>query len=136
MTALVLDTGAVLAIAAARLRPERAKRAFAALDVARHRRIDVLIPTPVLAECYRGGGTDAAIDHVVARIGQSTPPTLPEARLAGGLLARHQLDSCHLVDALVVACAVAAGGGLVATGDPYDIERLAGDLPRITVVAV
>ncbi|MGH9068795.1 MAG: hypothetical protein ACRD0J_15090 [Acidimicrobiales bacterium] len=87
----------------------------------------------MLAECYRGRGTDAAVDHMVRRAGEVTTTTLGDARLAGGLLARHRLDSCHAVDALVVAAAVGQGGGVVLTGDPEDLGRLSAAYPHVEV---
>jgi predicted nucleic acid-binding protein len=58
------------------------------------------------------------------------------ARLAGGLRNRDRLDSCHTVDAFVVATAVRLGGGIVATADPQDLKALARDHPNIRVEPV
>ena len=55
------------------------------------------------------------------------------ARVAGALRHRDGLDSCHTVDALVVATAVRLGGGIIATGDPDDIGGLARDHPNVAV---
>jgi len=41
-----------------------------------------------------------------------------------------------LADAHVVATAIDAGGGVVLTGDPGDLERLAAGHPRLVVQAV
>ena len=41
------------------------------------------------------------------------------------ILGREGLDSCHIVDAVVIATALRHGGGVVATGDMDDLRRLA-----------
>src|SRR2546428_2604873 len=58
------------------------------------------------------------------------------ARVAGELRHRDRLDSCHVVDCLVVATAVRLGAGLIATGDTGDIRRLAGAHPNVRVHAL
>ncbi|MFT4215588.1 MAG: hypothetical protein QM619_00150 [Micropruina sp.] len=40
------------------------------------------------------------------------------------------------MDAAVVATALAAGGGVIATGDPDDLDALAAGLPGISVEVV
>jgi hypothetical protein len=51
------------------------------------------------------------------------------ARLAGGRRAKERLDSCHTVDAFVIATVVRLGGGIVATADPDDLRSLARTTP-------
>jgi hypothetical protein len=58
------------------------------------------------------------------------------ARVAGGLLSRRRLDSCHLVDAVVIATASRLGGAVVLTGDPDDLRDLAADHSNVEVVAL
>lgn len=58
------------------------------------------------------------------------------ARLAGQLLSRDGLDSCHAVDATVVATAVGLGGALVLTSDPNDLRTLASNHPNVVVQAL
>ena len=58
------------------------------------------------------------------------------ARLAGALRARDGLDSCHTVDAFVVATSVRLGGGIIATGDPSDLSALARDPPNVRIEAI
>jgi len=58
------------------------------------------------------------------------------ARQASRLLTRDGLDSCHVVDALVVAGAIRLGGGIVLTADPDDLRSLARDHPNIRVAAL
>jgi len=55
------------------------------------------------------------------------------AKVAGALLFRDGLDSCHAVDAFVVASAIRLGGAVIATGDPDDITSLARDHGNVTV---
>lgn len=62
---------------------------------------------------------------------ETAPATESTARIAGGLLAGAR--SSATVDALVVAEAVGRGGGVVLTGDPHDLDGLAGGHVEITV---
>jgi hypothetical protein len=96
--------------------------------------IPVRVPTAVLAEAYRGTPADAAVDRVLGRGIQPITMGQGTARLAGGLRYRDRLDSCHTVDALVVATAIRLGGGLVATGDHADLQSLARENPNIKVM--
>lgn len=93
----------------------------------------VRVPTAVLAEAYRGTAADAAIDRVLGR--GIRPITLGQAmaRQTGGLKYRDKLDSCHTVDAAVVATAIRLGGGIIATGDPGDLRSLARDHANVKV---
>jgi hypothetical protein len=136
MTALVLDTRALEVIADPKADISAARRMRDILATAVRMGIPVRVPTAVLAEAYRGTAADAAVDRVLARgirpitMGQAT------ARLAGGFKYRDRLDSCHTVDALVVATAVRLGGGIVATGDPDDLRSLARDHSNVKVEAL
>jgi predicted nucleic acid-binding protein len=86
---------------------------------AQDRNAPVRIPSVVLAELYRGGGSDEPIDRVLARgFAQVVTTGARMSRIAGHLLARVGADSEMVVDALVVATAVRLGGGVVATHDP------------------
>src|SRR5919201_1887547 len=95
--------------------------------------IPVRVPTAVLAEAYRGTPADAALDRVLGRGIRPIMMGQAAARLAGGLRYRDRLDSCHTVDALVVAAAIRLGGGIVATGDPDDLRSLAREHPNVKV---
>jgi len=99
---------------------------------------DVAVPAAVLAELYRGGAHDQAIDACLAREGGvdvvSTDRSL--ARRVGHLLAAAGRDSADHVDATVVAAAIAHGGGVVVTGDPNDLEVLADGLASISIRGV
>lgn len=132
---IVLDTGAVLALASQPPR-EATRRVHVALSGARRRGALVRVPSAVLAEAYRGGRQDADVDHAVDRAGRVVTTRRRMSRLAGGLLASNGLDSCHVVDALVVATVVALGGGIVVTGDPDDLGLLAAPWPHVQVWAL
>ena len=133
MTALVLDTRALEVIANPEADVGAARRMRDMLTSAARMGIPVRVPTAVLAEAYCGIPADAALDRVLGR--GIRPITMGQgmARLAGGLRYRDRLDSCHTVDALVVATAIRLGGGLVATGDPENLQSLARESPNITV---
>src|SRR5688500_17841105 len=103
---LVLDSEAVSALSAAGERGVAARHAQAVLAVAARRNALVRIPAAVLAEVYRGGRRDAAVDRIVGRANRVVPLDHRIARVAGGFLGRDGLDSCHAVDASVVATAV------------------------------
>ena len=133
MTALVLDTRALEVVADPQADIGAARRMRDMLTSAARMGIPVWVPTAALAEAYRGIPADAALDRVLGR--GIRPITMGQgmARLAGGLRYRDRLDSCHTVDALVVATAIRLGGGLVATGDPDDLQSLARDDPNVKV---
>ena len=133
MTVLILDTRALEVVADPKADIGAARRMRDILTSAARMGIPVRVPTAVLAEAYCGIPADAALDRVLGHgirpitMGQSM------ARLAGGLRYRDRLDSCHTIDALVVATAIRLGGGLVATGDPDDLRSLAREHPNIKV---
>lgn len=133
MTVLVLDTRALEVAADPKADIGAARRMRDMLTSAARMGVPVRVPTAVLAEAYRGNPSDAALDRVLGR--GIRPITMGQAvaRLAGGLRHRDRLDSCHTVDALVVATAIRLGGGLVATGDPEDLQSLAREHPNVKV---
>jgi predicted nucleic acid-binding protein len=132
-TYVVLDSEALSALAAPRERAAAARRAQAVLTEAARRNALVRIPAAVLTEVYRGSRRDAAVDRVVGRGNRVVPLDHRTARVAGGLLGRDRLDSCHAVDASVVATAIRLGGAIVATGDPDDLRSLARDHRNVVV---
>jgi len=133
MTALVLDTRALEVIADPKAAPEAARRMRDMLTYAARMGIPVRVPAAVLTESYRGTTADAAIDRVLGR--GIRPITIGQAiaRQAGGLRHPDGLDSCHSVDAVVVATAIRLDGGIAATGDPDDMNSLARDHPNVKV---
>lgn len=122
---LVLDAEALSALANPRERAVGARRAQALLVEAARRNALVRIPSAVLSEVYRGSRRDAAVDRIVGRANRVVALDHRTARIAGSLLGRDDLDSCHAVDASVVATAIRLGGAVVATGDPDDLASLA-----------
>ena len=125
MTALVLDTRALEVIADPKVDIQAARRMRDMLTYAARIGIPVRVSTAVLTEAYRGTPADAAIDRVLGSGIRAITVGQAVARQAGGLRYRDRLDSCHSVDALVIATAIRLGGGVVATGDPDDLRSLA-----------
>jgi predicted nucleic acid-binding protein len=126
---LILDSGAVIALA------RRDQRARAALTAAWEVGAEVVLPAVVVAETVRGDGPrDAAVNQVVAAVGEVADVDEATAQVAGSLLARAR--SAATVDALVVAEAVARGGGVVLTGDVDDFEKLAATHTEVVVQPV
>ena len=97
---------------------------------------DVMVPAAVLAEQYRGRLHDQRVDACLSRWSTidvvATDRAL--AKRVGNLLALRRLGSEHHVDATVVATAIAAGGGVILTSDPDDLERLSDGFVGIQVV--
>lgn len=134
MTAVVLDSDAISQLAR---RESGAARSVihAALTAATITGSDVLVPAAVLAEQYRGGRHDQAVDSCLARYPgiQVVDTTRPLAKRIGHLLARAGRGSADHVDACVVAVAVSVGSALVFTSDPDDLQALGGSLPGLTI---
>ncbi len=100
---------------------------------------DVLVPTLVLAELYRGRGRNQLVDACLARERASVASRDTDrqlARIVGGVLAGADAGSSMIVDAHAVAVAVEAGGGVVVTGDRGDVERLAAPYHHIAVEGI
>ena len=127
---------------------QRALDALAGLNGAAKRRVrqamvaafrlqrDVVVPTVILAELYRGAGRNQLVDALLSREEESlvlrdTDRVL--ARLVGGVLAAAGAGSEDLADAHVVATAVESGGGVILTGDPKDLARLADPFRTVVV---
>jgi predicted nucleic acid-binding protein len=125
---LILDSGAVIALS----RADARARAFLQRAVELGSRVDV--PAVVVAETTRGTARDAAVNRVLAAV--DAVPSLDQAgaRRAGSLLGATRGD--NVIDALVVAHAVEAGGGLVLTSDLDGLSALAGAHPEVWVERV
>lgn len=125
---LILDSGAVIALA----RGEERARAFL------HRAVEleawVEVPVVVLAETTRGTDRDAAVNRVVKAVGAVPDTSETVGRRAGALLGR--APERGVADALVVAHAVEAGGGLILTSDPGDLGVLASGHPGVWIERV
>ena len=125
---LILDSGAVIALSRAD------QRARAVLAAAQEARVQVSIPSVVVAETVRGAATDAPVDRVLAAVGAVDPADEAVGRTAGRLLG--DARSSATVDAVVVATAVEAGGAVVLTGDPDDHTALADGHREVVVEAL
>ena len=125
---LILDSGAVLALAAHR--PE----AEVALNQARLAGTPVLVPAVVVAEVARGDGPRDAPVNRVLNTAAVVPVTEVVARVAGRLLAVAR--SAATVDALVVAEGTQHRQAAILTSDPHDLSPLAAPHPHRVVQAV
>jgi len=98
---------------------------------------DVVVPTPVLAECTTGqAGRDSEINRVLAvldRFGSAMKaPQERVARLAGALRFAARTDDG--IDALVAAEAASElRATVLLTSDPKDLERLLANTPLVSV---
>ena len=115
------------------------RRVRQAMVAASRLRRDVVVPTVVLAELYRGGGRNQLVDALLSReelalVLRDTDRVL--ARLIGGVLSAAGAGSEDLADAHVVAVAVEGGGGVVLTGDPHDMARLSDPYRTVVVEAL
>lgn len=131
---LLLDAEAFSALAG---RPStRHVEVRAAMRAAARLGRDVIVPTVILAELYRGPRHSQLVDACLAReTGIRTRDTDRRlARLVGGVLAGAGAGSEQLADAHVVAAAVEAGGGLILTGDPSDLTDLAAHYANVMVL--
>lgn len=100
---------------------------------------DVVVPTVILAELYRGGGRNQLIDALLSREEEglaSRDTDRAFARLVGAVLSANGSGSEQLADAHVVAAAVEVGGGVVVTGDPADMSRLSSAYRNIVIEAL
>ncbi|MGH1502962.1 MAG: type II toxin-antitoxin system VapC family toxin [Acidimicrobiales bacterium] len=131
--ALVLDAEAMAALADRR--HARFDEVRAALEAARRLRREVVVSAVTLAELYRAPNRNALVDACLSRetglVVRDTDRSV--ARLVGGILHAAGAGSVDLADAHCVACAVEAGGGVVLTGDPRDIGRLAAPYANVHV---
>ncbi|MGH3935818.1 MAG: hypothetical protein ACRDS1_12715 [Pseudonocardiaceae bacterium] len=130
---VVLDAEAFSSLAGRATPREREVRA--AMRAADRLGRDVVAPTVILAELYRGRRHSQLVDSCLSgETGVRTRDTDRRlARLIGGVLAGADAGSDHLANAHVVAVAVETGGGLILTGDKSDLQRLAAPYPNILV---
>lgn len=133
---VVLDAEALVALAG---RPSRRSlEVRAALRAAARLRREVVVPTVILAELYRGSRHNSLVDSCLSRETgirvRDTDRSL--ARLVGGVLAAAQAGSELLADAHVIAAAVELGGGLALTVDVEDLGRLAAAYGNVTVISL
>jgi len=122
---LVLDSGAVTRLA------ERSGRAAALIAAFRAEGLwPPVVPSAVLIESLTGEGSpDAAQQRFLRACHVEQTMPLPLARRAAWLRTRARRGSA--VDALVTA--TAEPGGTVLTGDPVDLQALAGYASDVSV---
>jgi predicted nucleic acid-binding protein len=131
---VALDSEAVNALAG-RDTPAR-RKVRQALEAAVRTRSDVVVPTIVLAELYRGAGRSQLVDALLARheLAIATRDTdRALARFVGSILHGAGAGSEHVVDAHVIATLVEAGGGIALTADKDDLTQLAGPYRSVLV---
>lgn len=87
------------------------------------------LPAPVLAQVFRGGPQQHALNRFLDRTPMLRVVNLDHhaALAVGRLLA--ESGTADVVDAAVVVCARQFGGTPIVTSDPADITKLAPDLP-------
>jgi predicted nucleic acid-binding protein len=125
---MILDAGGILALA------RRDGLARAALERAIREGYVVVIPTPVLAQVYRGGRDRADVDRVLNKVDAFLPTSERVARRAGELQAK--TGTTDAVDAIVAAEALASVPALILTSDARDLDRLLEGEPEAARVAV
>ncbi len=135
----VLDAEAMNALLDARHPSERHVRR--SLEVVQRLRGDAWVASVTLAELYRGVARSRALDSLLARMTVGGGLRLrdtdqPLARLVGSILHEAGAGSELLADAHAVAVAVEDGGGVVVTGDPADLSRLAAPYGTVVVEAL
>ena len=129
MARLILDSGAIIALAAG---SERARRF---LQRAARERILAVIPAVVIAETTGGGPRDAPVNRVIKAVDEVAPITEAVAREAGRLLAAAPVANAT-IDALVVATAARREPTIILTGDVDDIRAIAAHYPHVRVEGV
>ena len=125
---MILDAGGILALA------RRDGLARGALDRAIREGYVVVIPTPVLAQVYRGGRDRADVDRVLNKVDAVLPTSERAARRAGELQAK--TGTTDAADAIVAAEALASVPALILTSDARDLDRLLEGEPEAARVAV
>lgn len=122
MAGLTLDTGALIALEARRLRMRRR------MQVARDSGVRITIPIVVIAEWWRGRSDRREAILASVRI---EPLSERLMKIAGEALA--STGGSNTVDAIVMASA-AQRGDVVYTSDLPDLERLAQYFPAVRVL--
>lgn len=117
---MVLDSEGLWAVAR-----NDSNDARAVLAASRDAGVAVLVPVVVLAETLFGDERDTRVNQVLKRL-QVVGITEPIARLAAKLKSLANMQGvAATVDAIVVATAATAGGGVILTSDAGDIGKLA-----------
>ena len=122
---VMFDTGALIAL------ERRHQRICKIHRMAVGSGLDVVAPTPVIAEWWRAGRGEKERRRLLRMLLQE-PPDGHVARLAGSAIGR---IGASVVDALVVAAA-SIHGDTVYTSDVDDLERLLEIFPDVRVEPV
>lgn len=132
---LLLDAEALSAIAHG---PATRREKVRALIVQmRAKELPIAIVASVLAEVVRGRPADAGVFGGLTR--ERVVVHSVDARVgvrAGQLLGKVRAGSEMAVDAFTVAVADLAGGAIVATSDPSDLERLSAHADDVRIVDI
>jgi hypothetical protein len=132
---VVLDAEALAALAGP---GRRGGEVRAAIHAAARLGREIVVPTVILAELYRGPRHNSLVDACLSReTGIRVRDTDRQfARIVGGVLAAARAGSEHLADAHVIAAAVELGGGLALTSDVEDLGRLAAAYRNVMVIGL
>ena len=125
MAGIVLDSGALIGW------ERQEARVAAHFEEAWEREIDLVVPTVVLAEVWRGGARSARVARLLKGC-ILVPLTESLSRVAGE--ARGAVPSSGLVNAIVMATAVPWRA--VLTGDRKDLQRLQTYFPAVHVLSL
>lgn len=126
MAGLTLDTGALIGF-------ERSdRRLLLHLKTAQMRGQELTVPTPVVAEAWRGGARSARIARLLD-VCVIEPLFEDLARLAGEAIA--SISGAGVIDAIVMASA-ARRGDRVLTADFNDLDRLRAHFPTVRLLTV
>lgn len=132
---LLLDSEALPAIANGP--PARRDRVRALIAQMRARDLPTATAAAVLAEVVRGRPADAGVFAGLRRERVLVYPIDSRTGIrAGQLLGSLQAGSELAIDAFVVAIADIAGGAVVVTVNPSDLQLLAGSATNVTVVDI
>lgn len=128
MAGVTYDSGALIA-------GERNDRRMWALHVGFiAEEVVPVVPAPVVAEAWRGGGRQASLARMLAGCAVE-PMSADQARNVGELAGRS--DHNDIVDVTVVEGAVRRGGDVVVTSNESHIRKIAGSTGhRLTIQAV
>jgi predicted nucleic acid-binding protein len=132
---LLLDSEAISAVAHGPA--ARRDRVRALIREMRARELPVATVGSVLAEVVRGRRADAAVFAGLRRERVEVHPVDSRVGVrAGQLLGRIRAGSEMAVDAFTIAAADLAGGAIVATVDPQDLQRLATHASNVMVADI
>lgn len=132
---LLLDSEAISAIAQGPA--QRRDRVRALIGEMRARELPVATVAAVLAEVVRGRPADAGVFAGLRRERVEVHPVDSRVGVrAGQLLGSIGAGSDMAIDAFTVAVADLAGGAIVATSDPRDLEQLATHASHVAVADI